>query len=351
MKQRIRFLEALAGSQTDRIATTLHNFMPAAVEAGISMHQYREDPSLMAKALIEATERYGYDCVLVDMDTVTLAGALGVPVDFPEGEPARSHFPAPFELGDFRNLPLPQVGDYTYIRNLLEAVRLIKKHFGDEVAVRGNCDQLPFSLACARRTPARFFMDLADANEEGDDSQIFALLDYCWEALRQLMTLMSQTGADILSNGDSPAGPEIVSPAYYRRYAFPYERKAAALSHELGKPYILHICGKTDVILADMVDTGADGLELDFKTDIALAEATLRGRCTFIGNIDPSAVLAMGTPALVRSETEKLLQVFAGNPRFILNAGCALPSTTPGENIRALLDCARPSWNQSPSKV
>ena len=305
------------------------------------MRQYREDPALMAKALIDATERYGYDCVLVDMDTVSLAGALGVPVDFPEGEPARSHFPAPFDLADFKTLAPPKVSNYPYIRNLLEAVRLIKKHFGDEVAVRGNCDQLPFSLACALRTPAQFFMDLADADGEGDDAQIFSLLDYCWEALRQLMNLMAGTGADILSNGDSPAGPEIVSPAYYRRYAFPYEKKAAALSHELGKPYILHICGKTDAILADMVDTGADGLELDFKTDIALAEATMRGRCTFIGNIDPSAVLAMGTPELVRGETEKLLRVFAENPRFILNAGCALPSTTPGENIQALLDCIR----------
>jgi len=340
MNKRTRFLEALAGRRTDGIATTLHNFMPAAVEAGISMRQYREDPALMAKALIQATERYGYDCVLVDMDTVTLAGALGVPIDFPEGEPARSHYPVPLELKDFQNLPAPQVSDYRYIRNLLESVRLLKKHFGDEVAVRGNCDQLPFSLACALRTPAQFFMDLADANETGDDRPIFALLDYCWEALRQLMTLMAETGADILSNGDSPAGPEIVSPAYYRNYAFPYERKAAALSHELGKPYILHICGKTDAILADMVDTGADGLELDYKTDVALAEKTMRGRCTFIGNIDPSAVLAMGTPDLVRTETEKLLKAFAGNPRFILNAGCALPSTTPARNIQALLDCA-----------
>jgi len=33
--------------------------------------------------------------------------------------------------------------------------------------------------------------------------------------------------------------------------------------------------------------------------------------------------------------------VFKDTPRFILNAGCAIPSTTPPENIRALIQTAR----------
>jgi len=59
------------------------------------------------------------------------------------------------------------------------------------------------------------------------------------------------------------------------------------------------------------------------------------------GNIDPSGVLALGSPELVAAKTRELLDIFAGNPRFILNAGCAIPPATPPANLRAMLDAAR----------
>ena len=82
-------------------------------------------------------------------------------------------------------------------------------------------------------------------------------------------------------------------------------------------------------------------LELDYKTDIRLIRRTLAGRTAFAGNIDPSGVLALGTPALVEAKTRELLAVFRGEPRFILNAGCAIPATTPPENLRAMIQASR----------
>jgi uroporphyrinogen decarboxylase len=104
---------------------------------------------------------------------------------------------------------------------------------------------------------------------------------------------------------------------------------------------MLHICGKTELILEDMVSSGADALELDYKTDVRRAHDVLAGRSTFVGNIDPSGVLALGTPALVEQKTRELMEVFADTPRFILNAGCAIPSTTPPDNLRAMIKVAR----------
>jgi MtaA/CmuA family methyltransferase len=147
----------------------------------------------------------------------------------------------------------------------------------------------------------------------------------------------------IVSNGNSTAGPDMVSPAIYRRFAQPYDKRVATFAHALGVPWLLHICGKTDHILEDMAATGADGLELDYKTDVSLARDTLQGRTVFIGNIDPNAVLAYGTPELVTERTRALISTFAGNPRFILNAGCAIPASTPPENLRAMIRAARTS--------
>jgi len=69
--------------------------------------------------------------------------------------------------------------------------------------------------------------------------------------------------------------------------------------------------------------------------------ASFRDRTVFCGNLDPSATLAHGTPELVAAQTRDLLAVFAGNPRFILNAGCAIPPATPPANLRAMLQASR----------
>ena len=57
--------------------------------------------------------------------------------------------------------------------------------------------------------------------------------------------------------------------------------------------------------------------------------------------IDPSAVLALGSPELVEKKTRELLKAYRSSPRLIVCSGCALPPVTPPANIRALVDAAR----------
>jgi uroporphyrinogen decarboxylase len=96
-----------------------------------------------------------------------------------------------------------------------------------------------------------------------------------------------------------------------------------------------------------MLSTGADALELDFKTDAQTARDVLAGRAAFIGNLDPTGVVAMGSTRNVEDKTRELLRIFAGTPAFILNAGCAIPATAPPENIRAMIRVAREGIQES----
>lgn len=334
--QRIR--AALAGVRPDRVPVMLHNFLLAAREAGHSQRRFRESPAAVAGSFIQAVETYGYDGILVDVDTVTVAEALGVRVDHPEDQPARWAGPRISGLAQVRDLPPPEIDKHPRIRIWIEAVRRLKDYFGEEVYVRGNCDQAGFSLASMMRGPAEWMMDLVD---EANREDAHALLAYCTEAALGFLRLMAGTGADMVSNGDSPAGPDLVSPAMYEEFAQPYDKRLADEAHAHGRPYALHICGNTTRILEAMLATGADALELDYKTDVRAARDVLKGRAVFIGNIDPSGVLALGTPALVEARTRELLEVFAGVPGFILNAGCAIPAETPPANLRAMISAAR----------
>jgi len=335
-----RVRAALEGARSDRVPVMLHNFLLAAREAGFTQRQFREDPGAIAESFIRAVETYGYDGVLVDVDTVVLAEALGVPVDRPEDMPARPAGALIGRLAEARDLAPAAIGGHPRVQVWLEAVRRLVAHFRGEVFVRGNCDQAAFSLASMVRGPAEWMMDLIDEGNRGD---AHALLSYCAEASASFLRLMAGTGADMVSNGDSPAGPDLISPSMYAEFAQPYERQLVGEAHRLGLPYALHICGDTTRILGPMLATGADALELDYKTDARAARDAMKGRAVFIGNIDPSGVLALGTPALVEARTRELLDVFAGTPGFILNAGCAIPAETPPENLRAMIATAR-SW-------
>jgi len=332
-----RTMAALRGEPHDRTPVMLHNFMMAAREINVSMRQFREDPKLIAQAFIHAVEKYDYDAILVDVDTVTLAGSLGVPVDFPDDEPARPLRGLLASLDDTKKLPPPKIENYRYIQHWLEAVRLLRGHFGNEVLIRGNCDQAPFSLASMVRGTDDLMLDLCLAEPQ----QMFDLLDYCTEATCQFIRLMAQAGAHTVSNGDSVAGPAMISPKHYEKFALPSEKIVVAEAHKHGLPYALHICGNTNLILELMLQTGADAFELDYKTDIQKAFALMHDKATFIGNIDPSGVIALGTPDLVRRKTTELLETFGRTNRFILNAGCAIPATAPAENIFALMETAR----------
>ena len=174
-----------------------------------------------------------------------------------------------------------------------------------------------------------------------EENLVFELLDYCTEATSQFIKLMAQTGCDMVSNGDSPAGPDMIPADLYRKFAKPYVSKVVDIAHGLGVDYLLHICGNTDIIIDQMIETGADALELDFKTDVQKAFDLMNDNCTLFGNVDPSGVLALGTPELVREKTTELLDVFSKTNRFVLNSGCALPSITPAQNIEMFIKTAR----------
>jgi uroporphyrinogen decarboxylase len=332
-----RIVAALKGERPDKIPVMLHNFMVAAEELNISMGRFRESPTLIAEAFIHSVEKYGLDGVLVDIDTVTLAGSVGVPVDFPEHEPARSTGGCLTSLDSIKSLKPVNVENYKYIQIWLEAVRRLKDYFGDEIMVRGNCDQLPFSLAGMMRGTELWMTDLYIS----EPSQLNELLEYCTEATCQFIKLMIQTGAHMVSNGDSPAGPDMIPPEMYEKYALPYETRVVEEAHKGGVYYTLHICGDTSAILDKMLMTGSDAFEIDYKTDTKYAYEVLKDKASFFGNIDPSGVLALGTPELVKEKTKELLDIFSGTNRFVLNSGCALPSITPEANLWAFVETAR----------
>jgi MtaA/CmuA family methyltransferase len=327
-----RIKSALAGEWPDRRPIMLHNFMVAAKESGFTMRQYCTNPDVAAKSHIYAVEKYDLDGVLWDIDTAVLASAVGVPVDFPLYEPARTVDYNLRVLEQVKELEEPNVSRNERVQMAVEGFKIIRKYFNDEIFLRANTDQAPFSLASMMRSPTNWMMDLIT-----DPELCHKLLEYCTKACKQFIKLMVDEGAHMISNGDSPAGPAMISPDMYHEFALPYEKVLVDYSHQFSLPYLLHICGDTELILTAMPKTGLDAVELDYKTDMKKIYQLYGENICFFGNIDPSGVITNGTPELIRKKVKELLDVYKSSPRFVMNSGCAIPYSASEENIWELV--------------
>ena len=333
-----RVKAVLAGQIPDRVPVCLHNFMLAAREAGIPMEEYRSDPEAMARAHLAALDKYGHDCILIDTDTTMLAEAMGATSECAPNEPGRIVAPAIRSLRDVDRLKVVNPETDGRIPALLEGVRLIAKQVGTEVAIRGNADQAAFDLACMVRGIEEFLMDLASDSE---NPAIGRLLEICYQSHLAVHRALGKAGAHFTSMGDSLAGPDVISPAMFDRFARPYEERLVKDLAGEGIFTVIHICGDTSRILGFLSGYDFCGFELDYKTDAVRAKSRVGARHVLFGNIDPSGVIARGTPMMIREKTRQLIALWKPGGLFVLNAGCAIPANTPEENIRALLATAR----------
>jgi len=333
-----RIRAVLLGETPDCVPVCLHNFMLAVHEAGIPMERYRSDPEAIARAHLMAVEKYGYDCILIDTDTTMLAEAMGARSECAPGEPGRIVEPAIHSLEEVDRLRVINPESDGRIPAMIEAIRLIAKQVGNEVAIRGNADQAAFSLACAVRGTEDFLAELA---LDPDNSAIERLLEVCYQSHFAVHRALFKAGAHLTSMGDSLAGPDVTSPKMFDRFARPYEMRLVKELAAEGIHVVIHICGDTTKILDYLTTYEFCGFELDYKTDLRLAKKTVGAGHVLFGNIDPSGVLALGTPNEVREKTSQLIREWKPGGRFVLNAGCAIAPITPPENIRAMIDTVR----------
>ncbi len=101
-----------------------------------------------------------------------------------------------------------------------------------------------------------------------------------------------------------------------------------------------HICGNTIPIINDFIDTGAQVLEIDHKTDKQQAKDAARHKTCFLGPINTSNLL-FKTPEEVEEECREAIEIMAPDSGFILGPGCAMDPQVPSENVHALVESAK----------
>jgi len=319
----------------DRVPVDLHHFLVTIAYAGLPMAQVLQDGAMLAEAQLKFWRDFRHDVLLVENGVIAEAGACGCEIDWPIDGPPRvvGHVLAD-GLEKIEELSAPDPWKTSPLSENLEAVRIMRQELGDQVFIMGRCDQAPASLAGALRGYEQFIVDIA-LNEQPE--LIHQVLDFCARVQTRYMLAMKEAGAHGTAMGEM--GVDIIGPRLHRDFAHAYDRQVVEAVAAPDYAVALHICGDATLILPEMIATGAQILELDYKTDKATAKEALRGKAAFLGPVNPE-LISNGTPAQIEDAAREAIDVLGPGGGLILGPGCALGHTTPPDNIHALIETA-----------
>lgn len=320
-----RLMGRLRGEPVDRPPNFDIMMTFAARYIGQPLANYYQDYRVLTAANFAVQEAFHLDILQAISDPYREAADLGAQVEFPEYGLPVCKIPLLAEPEDLNRLRPPDPLSGRRMSDRVAAVRHFREEAGGRVPIMGWVEGA-LAEAADLRGVSTLLLDLYDRPEWVRD-----LLEFCVEVEIAFARAQVAAGADIIGLGDAIASQ--VSPAMYRRFALPYEQRIFAAVHEMGALTRLHICGNTTHILADMAQSGADIIDVDWMVDMRRAAEVCGHRAAICGNFDPVAVMLEGTPEQVKQATLECLS--AGGPHSISAAGCEIPINTPHANLLA----------------
>lgn len=296
---------------------------------GISVREYLTDARKCAEAQIRAYELYKPDVVVMVGDLLKEAEVLGNVLKFPEDSICISERVALEEKGNLADLRVPDPFTAGRMPTYLEACRLVKEQIKD-ASVAGNvCG--PWTVAVSLRDAETLLRDC-----RRDPEFVHALMEFTTEVSRSYALALAAVGVGT-SIGEPTASCSLVSPRLYREFIFPYHQRLFNDLHAKGCNITLHVCGYTDPILQDLMDTGTDALSIDFPSSLEQMVAVSSGKVVVIGNVN-TQLFYQGSREEMEAEVKRCIDIAAKGGGFILSTGCEVPGIATSERIRWFME-------------
>jgi len=298
----------------------------AARLAGVKIRDAASDPELLAHTAYMAYRAYSYDMIMVFIDTVVEAEAMGARIERPEDDDA-------FYVAPPKGRPKPvdpeKAGRMPVV---LGAVARLRDLAGEAVPILGSLKG-PFSLASFLAGFEEFLEWTIVDKPRAHETLKLALANQ----VEYASAIVRAGGVPFI--GDPVASGSLISPGVFREFAFPYLEQLVRHVHRFGVWTGLHVCGNTGSVARELAATGADVLSLD-EVDLTLVRRELGHEAILMGNV-PTGLVRTGTPDAVRAAARACME--AAGPKLILSTACDVPADAPPDNVRALVQAARKS--------
>ena len=297
---------------------------------GISFPQAHLDPNAMAELALAGHETIGFDTVMPEYSVHQEAAALGCDVDWGNRDmmPDSRNFPHE----DFSDIEIPDnILEKPSMRVVLDALSILRRHAGGKVAVVGKV-MGPWTIAYHMVGTQNFLLHVG----LGETDKIKKMLHQLMSISILFAKAQFRAGADIVIMADHATG-NLVGAYHYKELLLPIHRE---INNSVEGPLILHVCGNCQDRLELFADAGWHGYHFEWQTDSKTAVEKVGKRMCLTGNISNVHALFQGTPEDVRRQARYAIEAGVD----IISPECAIPLTTPIENLKALVAAVREGY-------
>jgi uroporphyrinogen decarboxylase len=299
---------------------------------GASIKEFLLDPKIFVKAQVAGYERYKPDIIVMQGDLLMEPEAMGNELKFPEDSMCISTKYALKDKGKLSSLQPPDPTKDGRMPVYLEIIAETKKIITDSI-VSGVLAG-PWTIAIGLRGAEDLIRDAIK-----DPDYVHELMRFCTQISIRFGEVFYPLKAG-LSYSEAPASCSLISPKMYRTFIFPHHKQIVDHFKEKKVGTGLHICGYTDPILEDIVNTGVTNISIDAPANLAKAVEVTKGKAVLIGNVNTN-LFFLGSKDDMEKAVKNCIDIAAPNSGFILASGCEVPGIAPPEKIQWFMDAAR----------
>ena len=342
MTSKERFMAALNGEPVDHppaasIVSVINYELMDIV--GSHFPHANIEPEPMATLAAGAADIMGFDSVMPIFSIAQEATALGCIVDWSDPDMMPNPTDAPWADRD-AEIKLPDgfpdsFLEDKYVNCAIESIRLLKKHFGDEVMILGKV-MGPWTLSYHVYDVQEFLLDtLMDPDRVNKSLETLSIVPIVF-AKAQL-----EAGADAIVWADHTTGQLVRNTVYRDFLLHRHQELVPQVTFPNGEraPVILHCCGKTLDRIQYFREAGFDGYHFESQNDPGEMVAGAEGKVKLAGNINNPITLFARGPEEASAEAQ--LAIDAGVD--IIAPECAVPLQTPVENLKAIVETCKAS--------
>jgi len=283
----------------------------------------------MAGLSYASHEVIGFESVRIPFDTTMEAEALGCALNWRPGRLTPS-IKAPLiqDIEMVDKIEVPEVRNTGRLPIVMEAGRILSTKTRSEKIPLISGIVGPFMIASQLRGIEHFLVETFEQPDLSRKSVEIAT-KFCIEYAKE----MENAGADVITLADI-SSTDLVSPSDHDMFSRSYNERIIKSSH---LPFVLHICGDTNIILNSLVSTGANAVSIDAMVDMAELKRVATGKCAAAGNISVVRSLFKGNPEAVIEETKNAIKKGADIPC----GSCGFVPRTSNDNLKAMVSAIK----------
>jgi uroporphyrinogen decarboxylase len=256
-----------------------------------------------------------------------------------------SHHPlAKARREDIKSYPFPNGRDPTRFTGVRKKALKLRKE--TPYAISTGIGGVVYEYCWYMRGLEQWFVDMIE-----NPAFCEALIDQTCQFWMDYYTgYMKEVGdiVDVIMIGDDLAGQygPLFAPDFYRKVVKPRQKALVQHIKSLTKAKIwYHTCGGCKVYIPELLDNGVDILNPVQTSAEGMDPAVLKkefgAKMVFWGGgIDSQHILPFASPAAIRNEVRKNMEIFKIGGGYIFNNIHNIQAGVPAENIVAMYDAA-----------